>query len=186
MKLFYMFNFYSNENYDIIIKDRYKENTMIKILICFTMFLFFLTFGVDAKEKVNVYMFRGEGCPHCKEALEFFESIEEEYGKYYKLTTYEVYNDSNNSALMDRVSKRLNEEVSGVPYIIIGKKTFSGFGDDTKDAIKQAILSEYEKDERYDVMNVKSDNTLSIIIMGGLFVLIVGSFYLRFKNTSEV
>ena len=28
--------------------------------------------------EVNVYFFRGEGCPHCEEAEQWFQSIEEE------------------------------------------------------------------------------------------------------------
>ena len=39
--------------------------------------------------EVNVYFFRGEGCPHCEEAEQWFQSIEEEYGSYFKIVDYE-------------------------------------------------------------------------------------------------
>ena len=38
--------------------------------------------GEESKE-VKVYFFRGEGCPHCVEAEEWFITIEEEYGSYF-------------------------------------------------------------------------------------------------------
>ena len=38
----------------------------------------------EEDNRVKIYFFRGEGCPHCADAEEFFNSIEEEYGQYYK------------------------------------------------------------------------------------------------------
>ena len=34
----------------------------------------------EESKEVKIYFFRGEGCPHCAEAEEWFQSIEEEYG----------------------------------------------------------------------------------------------------------
>ena len=36
---------------------------------------------VQEENKINIYFFWGNGCPHCEEEMEFFESIEKEYGK---------------------------------------------------------------------------------------------------------
>ena len=111
-------------------------------------------FVASAKEKVNVYMFRGEGCPHCEEALEFFDTLsnDEEYKDLYKLVTYEVWYDEANSKLMQNVADALGEQVSGVPYIIIGKKTFSGYAASYDDRIKDAIKEASEDKEYKDVV----------------------------------
>ena len=57
----------------------------------------------DSK-KVNVYFFRGEGCSHCAEAEEWFDSIKEEYSEYYNLIDYEVWYNTDNSDLMQKVA----------------------------------------------------------------------------------
>ena len=116
-------------------------------------------FVASAKEKVNVYIFRGEGCPHCEEALEFFDTLsaDEEYKDLYKLVTYEVWYDETNSKLMSDVADALGDEVSGVPYIVIGTKTFAGYAASYDDKIKDAIKTAYEDEEYKDVVKqVKS------------------------------
>ena len=88
--------------------------------------------ATDSQE-VNIYMFRGDGCTYCAKALTWFEEIEAEEGKYFNLITYEVWNDEENKALMDRVANYMKDDVSGVPYIIVGKKTYTGFDDSYKE-----------------------------------------------------
>lgn len=111
-------------------------------------------FVASAKEKVNVYMFRGEGCPHCEEALEFFDTLsnDEEYKDLYKIVTYEVWYDEANSKLMQNVADALGEQASGVPYIVIGKKTFSGYAASYDERIKDAIKEASEDKEYKDVV----------------------------------
>lgn len=107
-------------------------------------------------EKVNIYFFKGDGCGHCAAAKEFFESIKEEYGKYFELKEYETWYDTDNAELLERVAEARDEDVSGVPYIVIGNKSWNGYSSDFDSEIKDAITSEYEKDasSRYDVMNL--------------------------------
>lgn len=109
----------------------------------------------EEDNRVKIYFFRGEGCPHCADAEEFFNSIEEEYGKYYKILDYETWYNSDNAALLQKVGEARNEEISGVPYILIGDKSWSGYNDSFADDIKDTIKSEYEKAvaDRYDIAN---------------------------------
>lgn len=137
-----------------------------KLFIVLLMALAFLPMGVFAKEdkKVNLYLFRGEGCPHCQEAEEFFDSIKDEYGKYYNLVDYEVWYNEDNAKLMEKVAKYFDQEVSGVPYIIIGSKTWSGYTSEYDKEIKAEIKSEYAKtvSDRTDVIKeVKNNKTNS-------------------------
>lgn len=109
----------------------------------------------DYKPKDNaitIYMFRGKGCTHCKDFLNFLSSILKDYGKYFKLESYEVWYNEENGDLMDAAAYTLGEEVTGVPYIIIGNKTFAGYGENYADEIKSTIKELYNSDIRYDVM----------------------------------
>lgn len=104
---------------------------------------------VYSEDKVNIYFFWGWGCPHCEEEHKFFEEIEEEYGKYYKLNTFEVWYNEDNLMIYEQFAEKMGDAADGVPYTIIGNKTISGFGDAAKKKIKNAIMEEYEKS--YDV-----------------------------------
>lgn len=107
------------------------------------------------KKPVNVYFFYGNGCPHCAEAEEFFDSIEDELGDQFNIKAYETWHDSDNVDLMNDVAEARKEEADGVPYIIIGNQSWNGYTSSYDDEIIDKIKSEYEKDadNRYDIMN---------------------------------
>ena len=140
-----------------------------KILILLMMSILLVPFGVFAEEdtttssddsKVNIYFFRGEGCSHCQEAEEWFESIQDEYGQYFTIKDYETWYDEENADLMQTVADARGEEASGVPYIIIGNKSWNGFAEDYEEEILEEIKSQYETDpsERYDIMELIDTN----------------------------
>lgn len=102
--------------------------------------------------KVNIYLFRGNGCSHCHEFLQYLESIIDQYGKYINVVTFEVWGDNTNSDLLEKVAEKFGDDASGVPYIVIGEKTFSGYSSEMNEEIELLIKDEYEKEDRYDVM----------------------------------
>ncbi len=109
--------------------------------------------------KAIVYFFRGEGCPHCQEAEEWFDSIKEEYGSKFKIVDYETWYNSDNAELMKKVAevRGESETATGVPYIIIGDKSWVGFAESSMaDEIKAQIDSVYDQpvEERYDVISL--------------------------------
>ena len=115
----------------------------------------------DSNE-VNLYFFRGEGCSHCAEAEAWFESIEEEYGSYFKIVDYETWYDEENSNLMQQVAEARGETAEGVPYIIIDDKSWNGFADEYKDEILEQIKTVYAQnvEDRYDIMKyLETGNT---------------------------
>ena len=137
----------------------------LKTILVMLLFAVMVPFVVNAEEagtktEIKVYMFRGEGCGFCEKALTFFESIENDYGKYFELVTYEVWNDTTNQKLMQDVGKYLNKSVKGIPLIIIGEKTYSGFDEKYADSIKADIVAEYNKTEndRVDVIKDMNEN----------------------------
>ena len=89
--------------------------------------------------KAIIYFFRGEGCPHCVEAEAWFQSIEDEYGSYFKVIDYETWYNQENAELMKKVAKARGEEANGVPYIIIGDKSWMGFTQSYTDEMLKEI-----------------------------------------------
>lgn len=82
-----------------------------------------------AKENdVNAYFFYGQGCPHCAKEEAFFETIKDDYPTL-NIKKFEVYFSRENGALMKKVSEGLKANVSGVPFLVIGDKTFVGYAE---------------------------------------------------------
>lgn len=109
----------------------------------------------ESDDKVNVYIFRGSTCSHCLDAVAHFASIAKDEGKYFNVKTYEVWSNSDNNDLMNDAANEIGDsEVSGVPYIVIGKKSWSGYAASYDDEMMKEIKSEYNKNKskRYDVI----------------------------------
>lgn len=117
----------------------------------------------ESDEKVNVYLFRGSSCSHCFDAISYFASIADEYGKYFNLRTYEVWSNTENAELMEEIGTKLGDDVSGVPYIVVGEKSWSGFTESYGEEIIEEIKTQYDKDEseRYDIINESTNNSSS-------------------------
>lgn len=136
----------------------------------------------ESKDKINVYLFWGNGCGYCEAAKEFFASIKDEYGNYFNLVEYEVWYDKDNNALKDSVAEYFNDDVSGVPYIIIGETTFGGYAADYDEDIIEAIEEAYEDDDYVDIVakvksgNVEPEKNYDTLIVIGIFVVIIGGF----------
>ncbi len=99
--------------------------------------------------KVNIYFFWGDGCPHCEEEFKFFKSIESEYSKYYNLYDFETWFNEDNVKILEVFSKAKGDKVKGVPYTIIGEQSFSGFNDSSKEKFLKAIKDQYQNS--YDI-----------------------------------
>ena len=104
----------------------------------------------ESDEQAIIYLFRGQGCGYCRKFISFLNSISKEYGKYFKVVSFEVWQDKNNSELMSKMPLVTEVEARGVPYIIIGDKVFDGYAESYDDAIKEQIMKQY-KDPSYDV-----------------------------------
>ena len=142
----------------------------------------------ETPSKVNVYLFRGEGCPHCEEMLEFFDSIEEEFGQYYTMNTYEVWYNQDNADLMEEVADTLGVKVTGVPFLVIGDQTWNGYASSYDAEIEAKILSEYNSDSRYDVMTAeepKANNVAAVLIVVAVVGVIGGIVYVLRASTGD-
>ena len=105
----------------------------------------------ETDDQITIYLFRGNGCGYCNGFLKFLSSIVPEYGKYFKLESYEVWGSKDNNELMEKVGAFLEHDATGVPFIIIGDKVFPGYASQYDESIKSAIVTLYNSEERYDV-----------------------------------
>ena len=118
----------------------------------------------DSEKKVTVYLFRGNGCPHCEHAMEFLESIADDYG-YLEIISYEVWYNSENQKLMEEVSSELGITVStSGPLIVIGTEyARRGYSDGMEDVIIREIESSYQSSDYEDVVEkVLEENDLNV------------------------
>lgn len=102
-------------------------------------------------KKINVYLFYGDGCPHCEELIKFLDNLPEKYDQYFDLYTMEVWYNQKNNKLMEELVGELGKEVEGVPCLIVGDQVFFGYSETTGQEIKKAIKEEYLLVDKYDV-----------------------------------
>ena len=127
-----------------------------KVFILLLLFLLIMPYSIFAKEKVPVYLFRGEGCPHCSELEKFFDSLDNDDKNMIEIKDYEVWYNSDNEDLMTDITTLRGEEdrATGVPYFIIGEKSWIGYTSSYDSEILAQIKSVYEETNRYDVMEL--------------------------------
>lgn len=161
----------------------------------------------ENNDQAIIYLFRGKGCGYCKKFLTFLNSIVDDYGKYFKVVSYEVWYDQENASLLTKVSNYLGTSAEGVPYIVIGDKVFPGYASSYDEDIKDAIKKQYDSKNEYDVMeklsvdsnsnsktevkSTKNNSTLSMIlisIFASIFVIgaivIIVIFNLKNKKSN--
>ena len=129
----------------------------------------------EEEGKVNIYLFRGKGCTYCRRFLTFLESVTDEYGKYFNVVAYEVWEDEANNELMENVKEFLGEKKDGVPFFVIGNQKFLGFGEKDGEKVLEAIKKEYDAKKKYDVIKEMSKKHLdkNTIIFIVLFVIVI-------------
>ena len=108
-------------------------------------------YNIKNDEKVNIYLFYSKICPHCQK--------EEKYQDKINIYTYEVTENKTNNEIMKSLKKELKENSQGVPFTIIGSKTFLGYDESLNERIENTI-------ESYLDENTKTDNTYTIPILG--------------------
>lgn len=148
----------------------------------------------ESDDKINVYIFRGKSCWHCLDEITWLASNYADFKDVINVRTYEVWNNKENSKLMNLVAKELGVKASGVPFTVVGKDKFSGFSEEIGTSIIEAAKKLKDSEEKYDIKNVinleevssgenkKSDATMIILI---LVVLAGGIVFIYFISKSK-
>lgn len=97
-------------------------------------------------KKINIYVFWGNGCPHCAALANYLlADIPPEYMNYYDVYSFEVWENKDNRTLMQEFADKLNYKASGVPFMIIGNKHLAGYSSGMNDQLLTIIKEQYDK-----------------------------------------
>ena len=99
---------------------------LFKYLLLVLLFIPCIVFG--SEKKLNLYLFYGDGCPHCAALEKYLDSYLKDKD-YINLYTYEVWYNQDNLKKYDDLHELLNDTGNGIPYLIIGGTTISGFSE---------------------------------------------------------
>ncbi|NPV57397.1 MAG: thioredoxin family protein [Anaerolineae bacterium] len=94
----------------------------------------------DASAKAVIYMFWGNGCPHCALAKPFLEDLAQRHPEI-EVQMYEVYYDETNLDLFRAFSAAYGFEPNAVPTIFMGEQYWVGFSDALGEQIETATLA---------------------------------------------
>jgi thiol-disulfide isomerase/thioredoxin len=115
----------------------------------------------NKKQKVNIVVFYGNGCPHCRHLLEYLDDLgQTSYGSMFTVTKYDVWGSSENAKLLFKVQDHFGlDHDTSVPFFVIGNNYYIGFGDPSsmsyeednkyKNEIKDAYENGYDDIEQY-------------------------------------
>lgn len=117
---------------------------IFKIIIALSFFFISADFAL-AQNKVNLYFFYGDGCPHCAKEEQLLNQLEKE-NENINIYRYEVWNNYENSMLLSKLGRELNLDISGVPALLVGDKSFAGYlnYETTGTRIKSAVADYIE------------------------------------------
>ncbi len=96
------------------------------------------------ENKINLYLFYGEECPHCEEERKWLKQIEKDYKDYVDIYYYEVWHNKKNANIKKQVKAEFEITEKGVPLTIVGEDYFIGFSDVVGSRIENKI-KEYAK-----------------------------------------
>lgn len=102
---------------------------MFKNFLLSLVFLLIPIFS-QAQDKLEIYFFYSDSCPHCHRESLFLDELEGEYGSKIKISRLEVSQDEANVATMLTMARQLGVGVSGVPFTVIDDKYFVGYYND--------------------------------------------------------
>lgn len=113
--------------------------------------------------KINLYLFKGDGCPHCAQEEKWLKEIANEYGDYLNIYEFEVWYNEENSNYLNEVRSVLGDTKSnGVPYTVIGDSYFVGYSE----AIGSRIESKIKEYIRLDENTSSSTDSADIPVLG--------------------
>lgn len=92
---------------------------------------------VGAENKLNLYFFYGDGCPHCAQEEFYLDTIKYNYN--IDIHTFEIYNNQDNALLLQEVAKTMDIQSLGVPLLVIGDHYVVGYGPGTSNEINSKI-----------------------------------------------
>ncbi len=93
---------------------------------------------LQAEYDVVIYLFWGDGCPHCAAEKPVLEALAKS-NPHVILQMYEVWNSEENKQKLLQMADYYEFEANGVPVTFIGEKYWVGYNDQLGDAIRSEV-----------------------------------------------
>ena len=88
--------------------------------------------------------------------MAFFEELLPDYQDKITIYAFEVWQNEENAAWLDKIAEELGVEATGVPYLVIGKNVIKGFGSSTSEKIKTQLDAYIASDEK-DIFTILNE-----------------------------
>lgn len=121
------------------------------------LFLFIPIINVKA-EDLDIYLFHSSTCMHCQAEIEYLNTLDD-----VNLHLYEVDNDKDNDALMNKVKGKMGVDNMQTPFTVIGQTYYIGFEDSIKDSMDKTIETQKQNPEINVVEKIFNDEDISSI-----------------------
>ena len=103
------------------------------------------------KNTINIYLFYGDGCPHCEEMIAYLNTLSNSLKRKINLYTFEVwYNEESYQLLMD-LGTYIDVTPKNIPFLFIGDTYYEGFNKQDKEEIKKTIQKYIKSKGKKDV-----------------------------------
>lgn len=129
---------------------------IIRLCLLLVILLFPLMVNAKGNDKVTLYLFHGDGCPHCASEIEYLNKIESKYENL-EIVKYEVWYNDENSEFLKSIKSSFGVDNPYVPATIIGDTIIIGYGDGTGPKIERAIKYYLENDYIDQVERIKNN-----------------------------
>ena len=107
--------------------------------------------------KVNLYLFHGQECPHCEEERKWLDEIKNKYKDDLNIYMFEVWHNKDNAKFAEKVKKEFDVDEIGVPFTVIGEKYYLGYSSVVGSSMENVIK---------DYIGEEKKNTITIPILG--------------------
>ena len=165
------------------------------IIIILSSCVVFAQDNIDKDDEfVDVYMFYGQGCPHCAKAEKFFDEIKDDYPQM-RLHSYEVYFNDSNRKLFSDFCEKAGSSIQGVPTIFIDDYMVAGFNNDIAEKIKENLdscvtntceSSEFKNPKPKDIDVDNPSLEVGHSLIGCLFLVFVGLLILIYVTKNII
>ncbi|WP_152966420.1 hypothetical protein [Ornatilinea apprima] len=92
----------------------------------------------EEQGKAILYLFWGDGCPHCEVAKPFLSELDQS-SDLIETRFYEVWNDKANQVKFTEMANAFGFQPQGVPTIFLGTQYWVGFNDQIEAEIKNSV-----------------------------------------------
>ena len=96
------------------------------MLVFLASLVFSLPVLAREQSKTDIYLFYGQGCPHCETVKSFLSAFKVRYRQNLEIREFEVYFDEEGRDLFARMAKAYDAEIQGVPMLFIDEEVVIG------------------------------------------------------------